>query len=92
MTLIPIDITPKEFQGILDVELVPMDIEETMSEKRGQDVQRVMAHKMKDWVRNVVQVRAKQNKDAISAEVVHKIMREDIMIRLQELTILALNL
>ena len=69
-----------------------MDIEETMPEERGQDVQKVMVHKMKDWVRNVVQVGAKQNKDAISAEVVHKIMREDIMIELQELTILALSL
>ena len=79
----PIDVSQEVFEGKLDDELVPMDIEEPVRGKRGEDRRKVAAREGDRPIGNVAQSRAK--KEEAQEEVVNEVLQLPLTLTLQNL-------
>ena len=83
----PIDVTPKKFKGEGDDEFVPMDVEETVPDKRVDHEGKMSTRHGKGDVRNVGNVGSRKNK--AQRQIIDKLLDWDCTIKLQDLLLLS---
>ena len=83
----PIDVSPEQFEGKMDAELVPMAIEDAVGEKGIHDKGKMSARKDKGGVRDVIQAGSRTGK--AQSAVVEEVLKHPLTIRVEELLSLA---
>ena len=83
----PIDVAPHKFEGKLDHEFVPMDVEEALPRKRSEDGRKGHPRDAERTTREVTQGRAKRGK--VQAEITKGLMDLRLTMSLQEVACIA---
>ena len=83
----PIDVSPEQFEGKMDAELVPMAIEDAVGKKGIHDKGKMSARKDKGRVRDVIQAGSRTGK--AQSAVVEEVLKHPLTIRVEELLSLA---
>ena len=83
----PIDVSPEQFEGKMDAELIPMAIEDAIREKGIHDKGKMSARKEKGGVRDVIQAGPRTGK--AQSAVVEEVLKHPLTIRVEELLSLA---
>ena len=83
----PIDVSPEQFEGKVDAELVPMVIEDAIGEQSIHDKGKVSTRKEKSGSRDLIQVGSKIGKT--QSAVVDEVLNHPLTIRVEELLSLA---
>ena len=79
----PVDVSPAKFKGELDSQLVPMEVEEVVVRKVGNQRRKVSTRDLEGTIRDVGQTRAKRGK--AQSEVVNGLLSLPLTLSLQEI-------
>ena len=89
MTPTPVDVAPSKFEGKLDVEFVPMDIEDSIADQKIENGREARTRNVEWTVRNIAQGRPKNHK--VQQETMQKCMDAVVMVSLWDLACLSPN-
>jgi hypothetical protein len=85
----PVDISPGEFKGENDGELVPMDVEDAITSKRVEDGGKPTTRDQEGAIRNVAQARSKKGKT--QSAVIQELLNSPLTICLKDLVSVSPN-